>query len=69
MLLNSYHHSIHVLLFLHGLWAKSANVCLYLLPPIPDHVIVHLGGNSCATFYTPLSAREYSKMKLKHPSN
>ena len=40
-----------------------------MLPPISDHVIVHLGGNSCAIFYTPLSAREYSKMKLKYPPN
>ena len=29
---------------------KSANVCLYLLPPIADHVIVHLGGDSCPIF-------------------
>ena len=32
-------------------------------------MIVHLGGNSCAIFYTPLSAREYSEMKLKYPLN
>ena len=30
-------------------------------------MIVHLGGNSCAIFYTPLSAREQSEMKLKYP--
>ena len=48
---------------------KSANVCLHLLPPISDHVIVHLRGNSCAIFYTSLSAREYLKMKLKYPLN
>ena len=29
---------------------KSANVCLHLLPPISDHVIVNLRGNSCAIF-------------------
>ena len=50
-------------------WTKSANVCLHLLPPISDHVIVHLRGNSCATFYTSLSAREYLKIKLKYPLN
>ena len=30
-------------------------------------MIVHFGGNSCAIFYTTLSAREYSEMKLKYP--
>ena len=48
---------------------KLANVYLHLLPPISDHVIVHLGGSSCAIFYTPLSAWEYLKMKLKYPLN
>ena len=40
-----------------------------LLPQTSDHVIVHLGGSSCAIFYTTLSAREYSEMKLKYPPN
>ena len=48
---------------------KSADVCLHLLPPISVHVNVHLGGNSCVLFCTSLSAREYSKMKLKYPLN
>ena len=27
---------------------ESANVCLHLLPPISDHVTIHVGGYDCS---------------------
>ena len=28
--------------------AESAKVCLHLLPPISDHVTIHVGGYDCS---------------------
>ena len=44
-----------------------AKVCLHLLPPISEYLILHLGGNSCVLFYPLLSAWEYAKIKRKYP--
>ena len=51
--------------FFTKLWIKSANFSLHLLSPISDHVIVHLGSNSCAIFSHPLECTGVIKTETK----